>query len=397
MLRRKDAFGDVASVVILGGDGFCGWPTALDQSSRGRSVTIIDNLSRRHIDKESGFSSLTPIRSPEERISAWKSATGSAIRWIELDVAENLEALTSVFREIRPDAVVHFAEQRSAPYSMLSPSHRAYTISNNVGATQNVLEALRSLDPSPHLVHLGSVGVYGYSSRAWKVPEGYLKVTVPHSSEPNASIDVLHPFEPVSIYHLTKCIDAQMFEFYSRYDRLRVTDLHQGIVWGTQTKNTEVCIDLLNRFDYDAVFGTVVNRFLLQAAIEHPLTVYGSGQQTRAFIHLDDAATCINLALENPPTPEERVCVRNQVAECLSVLDVAEIVANITGVKVALVPNPRSEADSNTLSVTNQGFHDLGLRPRLMRDDIRRDSNGVVRSYCSNVDLSAIMAGELEH
>ncbi|WP_327699103.1 NAD-dependent epimerase/dehydratase family protein [Streptomyces sp. NBC_00459] len=379
------------TVLVLGGDGFCGWPTALDQSDRGRNVVIVDNLSRRKIDAELGTASLTPIQSPERRLETWRALSGRTIDFVELDVSADVEALSGLLDKYRPDAVVHFAEQRSAPYSMLSSTHRTYTVRNNLMATQNLLEATRLSGVPTHIVHLGSVGVYGYSSKDWTMPEGYLEVTVPSSAHPDRKVEILHPFEPVSIYHLSKCMDAQLFEFYARYDNLRITDLHQGVVWGTQTRLTSQSDLLVNRFDYDSVWGTVVNRFLMQAALNHPLTVYGVGEQTRAFIHLEDAVNCVNLALENPPAPGDRVRVRNQVAECLRVLDVATVISDQTGAEISYVDNPRNEEAQNTLSVTNESFSELGFTPTLLREGIWRESVEIAQRFRADVDLDRIL------
>jgi UDP-sulfoquinovose synthase len=378
-------------VVILGGDGFCGWPTALDQSSRGRDVVIVDNLSRRKIDAELGSASLTPIQSPEARLATWHALSGRHIEFVELDISTNFDALARLLSDYQPDAVVHFAEQRSAPYSMRSLAHRNYTLRNNLMATQNLLSAVRQSGLSTHIVHLGSVGVYGYSSKNWTMPEGYLAVTVPSSAYPQSQVEILHPFEPMSVYHLSKCLDAQLFDFHARHDWLRITDLHQGVVWGTQTALTSRSDLLINRFDYDPVFGTVVNRFLLQAAVGHPLTVYGVGEQTRAFIHLADAVDCVNLALENPPDSGQRVRIRNQVAECLRVLDVAEIVAAQTGAQVSYVDNPRTEDPSNNLSVANDSFSALGFAPTLLRDGVWQDAIEIAERFRANADLDQIL------
>jgi UDP-sulfoquinovose synthase len=379
------------TVLVLGGDGFCGWPTALDQSDRGRKVVIVDNLSRRKIDAELGTASLTPIQSPERRLEAWRDISGRSIDFIDLDVSADVGALSGILDEYRPDAVVHFAEQRSAPYSMLSTTHRNYTVRNNLMATQNLLEAIRQTGVPTHIVHLGSVGVYGYSSKDWTMPEGYLAVTVPSSAHPDREVEILHPFEPVSIYHLSKCMDAQLFEFYARYDHLRITDLHQGVVWGTQTRLTKQSDLLVNRFDYDAIWGTVVNRFLMQAALDHPLTVYGEGEQTRAFIHLEDAVNCVNLALENPPASRDRVQIRNQVAECLRVVDVATVISARTGAEISYVDNPRIEEAQNTLSVTNTSFSELGFTPTFLRDGIWRESVEIAQRFRAYADLDRIL------
>ena len=288
-------------VLVLGGDGFCGWPTSLHLSDLGHDVTIVDNLSRRKIDVELEVESLTPIRPIHERVRVWKALTGKEIGFILLDLAEEYDRLEALLREVRPDAIVHFGEQRAAPYSMRNTATKRYTVDNNVRATHNVLAAIMSSGLDIALVHLGTMGVYGYGwSGSAPIPEGYLTVKVP---TPDGDIDreILHPANPGSVYHMTKTLDQLLFAFYAANDQIRITDLHQGIVWGTQTPQTALDERLINRFDYDGDYGTVLNRFLMQAAIGHPLTVHGTGGQTRAFIHIRDTVRCVEIALENPP------------------------------------------------------------------------------------------------
>src|SRR3954452_21421804 len=274
-------------VLVLGGDGFCGWPTALHLSARGHEVAIVDNLSRRNIDVELEVGSLTPIRPIGERLRAWTEVSGGEIRFHRFDVAENSLRLLSLFREFRPDAVVHFAEQRAAPYSMKSPWHKRYTVDNNVNATHNLLAALVEAElGDTHVVHLGTMGVYGYGTAGTALPEGYLNVRMDAADGGEVEAEILYPANPGSVYHMTKTLDQLMFAFYAKNDELRITDLHQGIVWGTQTPETSLDERLINRFDYDGDYGTVLNRFLMQAAIGYPLTVHGTGGQSRAFIHI---------------------------------------------------------------------------------------------------------------
>src|ERR1019366_3253402 len=232
--------------------------------------------------------------------------------FVHLDLAQEFDRFEALLREIRPDALVHFAEQRAAPYSMRSTAAKRYTVDNNVRATHNVLAAIVASGLDIALVHLGTMGVYGYGwSGSAPIPEGYLTVKVP---TPDADIDreILHPANPGSVYHMTKTLDQLLFAFYASNDQLRITDLHQGIVWGTQTDQTSRDERLINRFDYDGDYGTVLNRFLMQAAIRHPLTVHGTGGQTRAFINIRDTVRCIELALANPPEAGTRVRVLNQ-------------------------------------------------------------------------------------
>ena len=314
-------------VLVLGGDGFCGWPTSLHLSDIGHDVTIVDNLSRREIDLELEVDSLTPIRPIGERIRVWKELTGREIGYVHLDLAEEYDRFESLLVTERPDAIVHFGEQRAAPYSMRSSIAKRYTVDNNVRGTHNVLTAIVSTGLDIALVHLGTMGVYGYGwSGTAPIPEGYLTVKVP---TPDGDIDreILHPANPGSVYHLTKTLDQLLFAFYCANDQLRITDLHQGIVWGTQTPQTALDERLINRFDYDGDYGTVLNRFLMQAAIGHPLTVHGTGGQTRAFIHIRDTVRCIQIALENPPERGDKPMVFNQVTETHRVLELAELIS----------------------------------------------------------------------
>ena len=295
--RIRDLIGKVR-VLVLGGDGYCGWPTALYLSDRGYEVTILDNLSRRNIDNRLGTASLTPIRPIDERLRVWQEVTGREIGFINLDLATEYDRLASVLLDIRPDAIVHFAAQRAAPYSMSSEQAKRYTVDNNVRGTHNLLVALTETGIDAALVHLGTMGVYGYEWPA-PVPEGYLTVKVP-TPDGDLERQILHPADPGSVYHMTKTLDELMFAFYAKNDGLRITDLHQGIVWGTQTDQTIRDERLINRFDYDGDYGTVLNRFLMQAAIGHPLTVHGTGGQTRAFIHITDTVRCIEIAMYQP-------------------------------------------------------------------------------------------------
>ena len=335
-------------VVVLGGDGFCGWPTSLYLSEQGHEVIIVDNFSRRKIDIELGCDSLTPIASAESRINVWNSLkTGQKLRFKYLDLMTDYAELKEFLAEEKPDTVVHFAEQRAAPYSMKDARRKRYTVDNNVGGTHNLLTAIVETGLDIHVVHLGTMGVYGYGTSGGEIPEGYLDVILP-GGRPSK---ILHPAYPGSVYHLTKCLDALIFQFYNKNDGIRVTDLHQGIVWGTNTPQTIRDERLINRFDYDGDYGTVLNRFLMQAALNIPLTVYGTGGQTRAFIHITDTAKCINLAINNPPKTGEKVEIFNQVAETLQVGGLAKLIADKTGVAVRNLANPRKEDAENDLDV----------------------------------------------
>jgi len=377
-------------VLILGGDGFCGWPTALHLSAQGHEVAIVDNLSRRKIDVELEVSSLTPIRPLGERLRAWREVTGREIAFHEIDVAVDYERLLGLFEDFEPDALVHFAEQRAAPYSMKSSRHKRYTVTNNLNATNNVLAAVVESGLDVHVVHLGTMGVYGYGTAGMRIPEGYLQIKVPADEGALIDQEILYPANPGSIYHLTKTQDQLLFAFYNKNDHLRVTDLHQGIVWGTQTEETKLDERLVNRFDYDGDYGTVLNRFLMQAAIGYPLTVHGTGGQTRAFIHLQDTVRCIRLALDNPPAPRERVQIFNQMTETHRVRDLAKMISDRTGVRVANLPNPRNEADENDLHVANDRFLHLGLRPVTLSEGLMEEVTEVARKYAAGCDESKI-------
>ncbi|NUL47724.1 NAD-dependent epimerase/dehydratase family protein [Cellulosimicrobium funkei] len=390
-------------IAILGGDGFCGWPAALHLSDQGHDVIIVDNFSRRVIDEELEAESLTPIRSLSERRAAWKEVSGKEIGFAFLDVAQDYESLVEFFRSERPDAVVHFAEQRAAPYSMKSPRNKRYTVDNNVNATHNVLAATVESGQDIHLVHLGTMGVYGYGTAGMKIPEGYLdvEVTAREDAEGNAvephriEQQILYPTNPGSIYHLTKVLDQHLFAYYVKNDSLRITDLHQGIIWGTHTEQTQRDERLINRFDYDGDYGTVLNRFLMQAAVGYPLTVHGTGGQTRAFIHLQDMVRCIQIALENPPASGDRVKIFNQMTETHRVRDLAELIGRITGAEVAMVPNPRKESAENDLHVVNDTFLDLGLNPTTLSEGLLLEVEQIAEKYKDRADLSKVPATSL--
>jgi UDP-sulfoquinovose synthase len=387
-----DLMGVGMRVLVLGGDGFCGWPTSLYLSDRGHDITVLDNLSRRKIDVDLEVESLTPIRPLGERIRAWGEVTGREIGFVNLDLAEEYDRLAAVLAELRPDAIVHFAEQRAAPYSMRTAKTKRYTVDNNVRATHNLLTALVDTGIDAALAHLGTMGVYGYGwSGSAPIPEGYLTVKVP---TPDGEIEreILHPANPGSVYHMTKTLDQLMFSFYAKNDGLRITDLHQGIVWGTQTDQTRRDVRLINRFDYDGDYGTVLNRFLMQAAIGHPLTVHGTGGQTRAFIHIRDTVRCIEIAIANPPEAGSRPRVLNQITETHRVLELAKLVAKETGVDIAYLPNPRQEAEENELAVRNDQFLALGLQPTTLSDGLLAECTEVAARYRHRADPTKIVA-----
>ncbi|KGG13695.1 MULTISPECIES: NAD-dependent epimerase/dehydratase family protein [Prochlorococcus] len=378
-------------VFVLGGDGFCGWPCSVNLADHGHDVLIIDNLSRRKIDVDLEVESLTPIASIGERLKAWEEVGGKPMRFINLDVSREYQRLLDLLIEEKPDAIVHFAEQRAAPYSMKSSSTKRYTVDNNVNGTHNLLAAIVESKMDPHVVHLGTMGVYGYGShRGATIPEGYLKVEVPQPDGTRFEEEILHPASPGSVYHMTKTLDQLLFLYYNKNDLIKITDLHQGIVWGTNTEATLKDPRLTNRFDYDGDYGTVLNRFLMQAAINYPLTVHGTGGQTRAFIHIRDSVKCVQLALENPPDKGERVKIFNQMTESHQIGDLAKKVASLTGAEINYLPNPRNEAVENDLIVDNRCFIELGLKPTTLDDGLLTEVVDVARKWANRCDQKRI-------
>ncbi len=374
-------------VMVLGGDGFCGWPTALKLVNRGHDVMIVDNFSRRGIDMELNSNSLTRIADINSRIDSANMLIGP-IDYRFIDIAEQYDEFKMLVQQWQPDTIVHFAEQRAAPYSMISQKERRYTVDNNINVTHNVLNAIVDVDPNIHLVHLGTMGVYGYSKDFGDIPEGYLNVKV-NSTEKD--VDILYPTNPGSVYHMTKSMDQLLFQFYNKNWKLKITDLHQGIVWGTETEETKMDPDLVNRFDYDGIYGTVLNRFISQAAADVPLTIYGTGGQKRAFIHIEDTANCVSLAAENPPTNTDKVRIFNQVSEVRTVKELAEIISKQYGGSIAYHENPRKELPANDLAVSNEGLRSLGFEPILLNVSLIDDVKFIAEKVKSNLNKSNVM------
>jgi UDP-sulfoquinovose synthase len=374
-------------VAVLGGDGYCGWATALYLSRKGHSVAIADNFARRQWDHELGVQTLTPIRPLSERLSVWQNLTGETIELFVGDVTE-YDFMSSVVQDFEPDAMIHFAEQRAAPYSMIDRKHAVFTQVNNVVGTLNLLFALREFQPDCHLIKLGTMGEYGTPNI--DIEEGY--ITIEH----NGRRDTLpYPKQPGSFYHLSKVHDSHNIMFACKIWGLRATDLNQGVVYGTMTDEVSMDEALINRFDYDEVFGTVLNRFCVQAAIGCPLTVYGKGGQTRGFLDIRDTVRCIEIACLNPAARGE--CrVFNQFTEQFSVLDLAHLVQT-AGKKLGLtveidhLDDPRVEAQEHYYNAKHSKLIELGLEPHLLSDSLLDSLMNVALKYRDQIDANVMM------
>jgi UDP-sulfoquinovose synthase len=374
-------------VAVLGGDGYCGWATALYLSRKGHSVAIADNFARRQWDHELGVQTLTPIRPLAERLRVWQELTGNNIDLFVGDVTE-YDFLSSVIQDFEPEAVVHFAEQRAAPYSMIDRKHAVFTQVNNVVGTLNLLFALREFQPECHLIKLGTMGEYGTPNI--DIEEGY--ITIEHNGRKDT---VPYPKQPGSFYHLSKVHDSHNIMFTCKAWGLRATDLNQGVVYGTMTDEVAMNEALINRFDYDEVFGTVLNRFCVQAAIGHPLTVYGKGGQTRGFLDIRDTVRCVEIACLNPAAQGE--CrVFNQFTEQFSVLDLARLVQT-AGEKLGLtvevehLPDPRVEAEQHYYNAKHSKLIELGLEPHLLSDSLLDSLMNVALEYRDRIDPAVMM------
>jgi UDP-sulfoquinovose synthase len=370
-------------ILVLGGDGYLGWPSAMHLSAAGHDVAVADNFVRRSFDVELGASSLVPIESLADRVRLWEDMTGRRIEVFPGDLVDP-DFVHQMLTDFPPDAIVHFAEQRSAPYSMIDQRHAVYTQTNNVVGTLNVLYAIAALDRDVHLVKLGTMGEYGTPNI--DIEEGWLTLT--HKGRTDR---VLYPKRPGSFYHLSKVHDSHNIEFACRVWGLAATDLNQGVVYGQQTAETAMHHGLATRFDYDAVFGTVVNRMVIQAVLGHPLTVYGTGGQIRGLINLVDTVECIRLSCEHPAGPGE-FRVFNQFTEQMSVAEIAATVARAYpgACRIESLDNPRVEAETHYYRAAHTGLLDLGLVPHLLTETLIESMFSVVSRHQDAVNLDCI-------
>ncbi|MCC5898012.1 MAG: NAD-dependent epimerase/dehydratase family protein [Phormidium sp. BM_Day4_Bin.17] len=374
-------------VLVIGGDGYCGWATALYLSNRGHDVAILDSLIRRHWDSQLQIETLTPIAPIQRRLQRWYELTGKRIELFLGDI-NDYPFLSQAMHQFEPEAVVHFGEQRSAPFSMIDREHAVLTQANNVIGNLNLLYILKEDFPDCHLVKLGTMGEYGTPNI--DIEEGY--ITIEH----NGRKDTLpYPKQPGSFYHLSKVHDSHNIQFACKIWGLRATDLNQGIVYGVLTEETGMDELLVNRLDYDGVYGTALNRFCIQAAIGHPLTVYGKGGQTRALLDIRDTVRCIEIAVENPANPGE-FRVFNQFTEMFSVADLAlkvQQAGSALGLKVSIdnLENPRVELEDHYFNAKNTKLIDLGLQPHNLSDSLLDSLLNFAVKYQDRVDKDQIL------
>ena len=378
-------------IIILGGDGFIGWPLSLDLSKEGHDVFIVDNFKRRKIDDELNVTSLTPIKSLDTRISTWKLITNQDIQSENIDIDKDFSNFQKLLRDFQPDVIFHLAEYKSAPYSMRSAYHKIETVGHNINAANVILSSIIEANIDTHLIHIGTMGVYGYSSvENTYIPEGYIDVDINYESGFKEKRNILYPFNPGSIYHLSKSLDNLIFQFYAKNDNLQITDLHQGIVWGCQTSFSMMHEDLINRFDYDGDYGTVLNRFIIQASLNYPLSVHGTGGQTRALINLKDTIKCLKIAMNNKPKKDNKVRIFNQLSETKKIIDIASIISDVSETKIDNIKNPRNEASENDLVAKNNSLIKLGLDPILFDAKEAIELLEMAKKYKENCDLTKI-------
>jgi UDP-sulfoquinovose synthase len=374
-------------ILILGGDGYLGWPTAMHLSACGHSVAIADNYLRRRICREENVEPLWPVPNLNERCAAWEKKSGYQIALYIGDLRE-WEFMSGVMREFEPHGIVHYAEQPSAPYSMLDRKAAMLTMNNNLMVTANVVFAIREFCPQAHIVKLGTMGEYGTPNI--DIEEGWLDVSHKGRQE-----RFLFPRQASSLYHTTKIMDTDLLWFYVRTWGLSVTDLMQGPVYGIFTDETDDDVDLLPFFNYDEIFGTVLNRFVVQAAVGYPLTVYGRGEQTRGYLNLKDTLNCVRLSLENPARQGE-LRIFNQFTETFTVNQLAERVRD-TGqsmgldVKIQSIENPRKEAEKHYYNPQHTGLLALGLEPNHLSDSVLLHMITYVLRYKDRVMHDRIM------
>ena len=371
-------------ILVLGGDGYLGWPTALHLSAAGHDVAVNDNFARRGYDEEMGVESLVPIATLEDRIAAWREVSGKTIKSYVGDLCDPA-FVHNMVGDFGPDTVVHFAEQRAAPYSMIDQAHAVYTQTNNVVGNLNVMYAIADTDIDIHLVKLGTMGEYGTPNI--DIEEGWIEVE--HKGRKDR---MLYPKRPGSFYHCSKVHDSTNIEFGCRIWGMRATDLNQGVVYGSDTEHTKLDPRLATRFDYDGVFGTVLNRMTIQAVLGHPLTVYGNGSQTRGLINIVDTVECIRLASENPAERGE-FRVFNQMTESMSIKQIAETIAREFPGEATIehVDNPRVELYDHYYNVTHTALEGLGLKPTLLSTTLIDHLFDVVERHRDRVDVQAVM------
>lgn len=374
-------------VLVLGGDGYLGWPTAMDLSARGHETTVADNYLRRKMCLEEDAAALYPVPSLPERVKLWQDCSGHVIRHWVGDLRE-WEFISSVMTASQPECVIHYAEQPSAPYSMLNRRTATLTLLNNLAVTANVIFAVREFCPQAHIVKLGTMGEYGTPNI--DIEEGWLEIE--HKGRRDR---FLYPRAAGSLYHTTKIQDTDLLWFYVRTWGLRVSDLMQGPVYGVYTPESRQDDRLLPFLNYDELFGTVLNRFVVQAAAEFPLTVYGKGGQTRGYLNILDTLQCVRLALESPP-PAGTLRVMNQFTETFSVRELAEKVTRAARaldlkVKTRSVMNPRVEAEQHYYNPAHTAFDALGLRPHLLNDEVLAEMIALALRHRHEIDSSRFM------
>lgn len=373
-------------VLICGIDGYLGWPTAMHLSRLGNSVYGLDNFSKKKIEEENNISPLINIQTMSKRVKEWNKVSGNFIKFYYIDLT-NYKATYDLLKKLKPDVIVHYGEQPSAPYSMIGREQAAFTQSNNVIGTLNLLFSIKKNCPNTHLVKLGTMGVYGTPNI--EIEEGYLNI-----HHKGRSDKVLFPMKPQSFYHLSKAHDSLNIAFACRVWGLRATDLNQGVVYGTDTVDTKRHPNLITSFHYDHLFGTVINRFIVEAAIEKPITIYGKGEQKRTFLNINDTMKCVELAIKNPPKKGE-YRVRNQFTEIFSINDLASLVVNAAkkiGIKskIEFLKNPRVEMNKHFYKPTNKSFLKIGLKPIKINDNFIIEQIKYIQKNLNNIDIGSI-------